>query len=315
MSYVIVYDRQVIKTTNGYTFAVLHGDNNVWEANNKRRCRDWNCWILNQPENKVYDYFKGWCGKTYQEHFQYGSKFLNDEELMRWVKNGIKNARTIEEIITLKPFASLHCYITIYNKNIDWGNPGYCKIVEDAFLKTTEAFEEWIKKAEEIEKNKSDKEAVYVTVGFSDRNPLRLGAKRTPCGKVVIKYKNQYISEISTTGWTADSDASKAMVFDNADKALDFIKNNRGRYIMKIISYDNFLKNQNVERNFVISLSTSARGKFGYYVKGTKGGVQHTYTRGYAKRFSESEAKRTLERLSKRNFYDVIFDVEKVANA
>ena len=47
MSYVIVYDRQVIKTPTGYSFVILHGDNNVWE-DNKKRARDWNCWILNK---------------------------------------------------------------------------------------------------------------------------------------------------------------------------------------------------------------------------------------------------------------------------
>lgn len=47
MSYMIVYDRQVLVTPQGYSFIVLHGDNNVYEPargrnGTERRVRNWN---------------------------------------------------------------------------------------------------------------------------------------------------------------------------------------------------------------------------------------------------------------------------------
>ena len=43
MSYTIEYNRQFIKSKNGYIPCWLHGDNNVTEGwgKNERRCRNW----------------------------------------------------------------------------------------------------------------------------------------------------------------------------------------------------------------------------------------------------------------------------------
>ena len=117
MSYTIVYDRVFIKTSTGYTLAVLHGDNNVWETDRKR-ARDWNCWILNSSVTDIQSHFKGWLGREFQEHFQTNGKWINDDKLMRWVNSGLKNARTIEEIYAIKPFERLRCCLRVYDTNI-----------------------------------------------------------------------------------------------------------------------------------------------------------------------------------------------------
>lgn len=78
MSYTIVYDRQVLVTPWGYSFIVLHGDNNVYESGfrgTEKRVRNWSCWALNMTPDEIREYFLGWCSDAFQEHFRaYGLK-------------------------------------------------------------------------------------------------------------------------------------------------------------------------------------------------------------------------------------------------
>lgn len=112
MSYEIVYERQFIKTSDGLIIPfVLIGSNNCYEPvcnGYKRRCRSWSTIFVHSNEliamrpadllQRAYSY----TGGPYQEHFKRFGKWVNDAGLIRFCKNGIKQAKAIEEINQLQ---------------------------------------------------------------------------------------------------------------------------------------------------------------------------------------------------------------------
>lgn len=162
MSYSIMYDRQFIKSSQGITPCVLAGDNNVWTGSGKyeRRARDWSV-IGNQlamSEKELLALAESWTGGQYQEHWMQNGKWVDDAGLMRWMKNGIKNAATIEEIISVNRFHSINCFLSVWTKEDH-------KIELDVYAKDNTEFDAWIEQANSrIAELKSQKNSVFPVV-------------------------------------------------------------------------------------------------------------------------------------------------------
>lgn len=279
MSYTIVYDRQVIKTPTGYSLVVLDGDNNVWE-NNRRRARDWNCWLLNKSETEFDAFFNGMTGGKYQEHFKYNGKWVDDAALLRWYKKGLRNARTIEEYA--EAVGCVHCKLLVYSEEQN------AKEELSQYIKTTDRFLEWIEEVEQ-RKQKGTTERFYVVISFNHGEPLRLPGEPTQFhGKVYLTYKSKYVYEIDERGWTYGDNCKKAMIFNSVQEAKKAAEQHRNRRFA-YHDAERFLKKIG-SQNYVIALIS--HGIKSYIRKKTARRYLTTYSPEFAKHFTMSEAKR-----------------------
>ena len=120
MSYSIEYNRQFIKTENGYTPCWLVGDNNVTEGfgRNERRVRNWSVFmnLLDVTEDELVEKAKE-LFNSYDQHWKRGSTWVSNKGLISWVKSGCKKAATVEDILSVNPYMSrIHCYLVYYDE-------------------------------------------------------------------------------------------------------------------------------------------------------------------------------------------------------
>lgn len=312
MSYTIVYDSQMIKTSTGYIFTVLHGDNNVWECNNRRRARNWSCWCFNQSEEDIVNYFKSWCGKKYQEHFQLNGKWVNDERLMRWVKNNLKKAKTIDEILEVSPYSIPECSITVYNNSLEYRDPNHRTEELDTHIRSSAAMDDWCKTVQKRKDDKLADEEIYINVSFGYGEPLKLKQTSTPKGNVMLKYKNSYVTEFESNSMSRSPNICEAKIFENYEQAKKVIKDSCWNLCdFRIISADTALVNASKVRDYVVSFGEGHRES--YYVKGTKSGFRHSGYVSSAKKMTKKEAEKTIERLKNRGFSNLAFKIKKVS--
>lgn len=122
MSYSIIYERQFIKIeidgNNGYIPLVLVGSNNCIEPSRygrSRRARDWTTICVNHSD--FYERYKipvvledeldGYIEKYIDDsddgyYFKYNNNFVRNDGFRRFWKNGIKQAKTIDEINSMR---------------------------------------------------------------------------------------------------------------------------------------------------------------------------------------------------------------------
>lgn len=108
MSYEIVYARQFLRTSDGKIIPLaLYGSNNCYEPRfngRERRERHWNSIFTGGNQNialtptELCAAAKSWTGGEYQQHFEYHGKWVDDAGLLRFAENGIKTAKTVEEL-------------------------------------------------------------------------------------------------------------------------------------------------------------------------------------------------------------------------
>lgn len=236
MSYEIVYDRQFIKTPSGYTSVILCGSNNCYEPTYKnrsswRRERNW-CILFdraNLPEAELLERVERSCGGKYQQHFKFRGKWVDDEGYRRFVKNGIKNAHTIEEYTRVNQFVT--CSISIWRDKRDYNDPLYNTVELNRTVYTTEEFGQWVKDAEErfseLDADKTESYVYYCKIHFPNNEPIFMPTSNTKeiQGEVCVKYKRRgYVTELKHNGITYTKDASKALFFKDAEQALDALK-------------------------------------------------------------------------------------------
>ena len=96
-----MYASQFIRTETGITPCILAGSNNVWEAGNKRRVRNWSCFrnLVDVSAERLMKEAESMIGSEYQEHWKANNKWVDDAGLMRWMKSKIKGAATVEDIM------------------------------------------------------------------------------------------------------------------------------------------------------------------------------------------------------------------------
>ena len=124
MSYEIVYNKQFLKINGKIIPLALCGSSNVYEPllnGRQRREREWNAIYVggsNKPiaatEAEIMKEIEAYCdGGEYQEHFMQNGKWVDDKGLIRFMQNGIKNAKTIEELKEDYFFRGIQGYFSV----------------------------------------------------------------------------------------------------------------------------------------------------------------------------------------------------------
>lgn len=214
MSYTIIYDRQVIKTPEGFTLSLLQGDNNVWD-DNRRRSRNWYSPLVNVPEEKIYSFFSGVSG----ELFKWNGRYVDGTNILRWVKNTMNNAMTIEDIVDSSR-RELLCYLESYD--------GHNYTSEDwAFIRSTDRYLEWLRSTEGKIKNPEPGIRYTRHIGFEGDKPLGITHRTSNAnGRTIVKCKDAYVKEYqyradATRGISMTRDIRQAKIFATREEAVE----------------------------------------------------------------------------------------------
>ena len=223
MSYDIIYGRQFIRTTRGIIPLVLGGSNNctMFYGGKEIRERHWfvpygDDWI-DCPEAALLEKAEKRLGgpeRSKEECLVIGSKWVNCGEFLRYLQNGVKNARPIEEIGNLRPGQHLSCLLAHY-KTID--APWERELQQD--IRTTSELELWIDRAKkrkaELLANGAAK-CICIWISLQGIRPLcidRAAKSSGISGAVLAKYKGHYVERV---------DGRRVQICDSIARALEF---------------------------------------------------------------------------------------------
>lgn len=191
MSYDIVYERQFIRLPDNRIIPlILVGSNNVTEPHwvgakcSERRARDWSIFFSAKgvawTEDELRALVQSCVPTTYGEHFKFRSKWVDDEGFVRFFENGIKNAKTIEELKELCRYPD-HVYLMGHlNVSTFTGEltPGGYKerrySTEIPFnAQSSDRLMEFVELAEKrIASKAENEEYVYADISFADEKPV-----------------------------------------------------------------------------------------------------------------------------------------------
>lgn len=123
MSYTIIYDKKFVKTEKGIIPIVLAGSNNCYMVNHRGqevRSREWGPFRFAQVPMSAEDIMaevNGMVPSTYNEHFVYNSKWVDDKGFVSFFESGIKNAMTLEEI--LDKYLAFNLNVKVFAKDLE----------------------------------------------------------------------------------------------------------------------------------------------------------------------------------------------------
>lgn len=225
MSYTIEYNRQFIRSETGITPVWLSGDNNVWEgpSQHMRRCRSWSCFgnLLGASESELMEFAKSLTGGQFQEHWKKNGKYLDDAALLRWMKQGIKTAATLEEILAAN---SMRC-VSVYLSNWD---EKYHNVRElNEYCSTTDELDAWIAKAKTRMYQVRAKEGCssYPVINFGREDIKHPTNSQKLPDRIILRSKGKYLGEDGTGRLnTFYQDIKKAKVFTQTEW-LELLKN------------------------------------------------------------------------------------------
>jgi len=175
MSYTIVYNRQFVKIDGKIIPLVLYGSNNCYEATWRgrgRREREWHPMYLGSntmialTEDEIMGCIHSYCDGEYQEHFMRNGKWVDDAGLIRFFKNGIKNAKTIEEMKSFYFFNGMRGYFSVWNGSCNEIN----KIENDVEISSSDDLRRFLESAKCRLENRANGEAIYICLKFYDEN-------------------------------------------------------------------------------------------------------------------------------------------------
>ena len=220
MSYDVVYERVFITTPLGYVPLLLSANSSCTTLCNGRRvmAKNWSvwgrgpCYTVQEFEQMI----ESICENGTYGHFKYKSRWLYNEGLRKFYRNGLRQSRTIEEITKIIPRATLKCCLYIYNSN---------KNKEEGmeYIRTTDALVEWIKYAEQRIKNKASDEDIYCVMGFNSYETLSLPSKSVTNNPVCLVGEHGYLVGIDGPWTMYSTDRNDALVFENGDAAADML--------------------------------------------------------------------------------------------
>ena len=301
MSYSIIYARQFVRTTRGIIPIVLIGENNVTRVNpltgRESRARDWDLYVyrrkavemLEAPEATILELvYEAWKDTDPDKDLgtKYQGKWLTPKTEIALFKNGIKRAKTLEEIREENPGQSVRCQIVTYDKELNR------EILMEKDCLTTEALESWIDAAKrKYEALQIQGISAYICMGFWGEKPLVNSRHPQTDKPVIAKSKGRYVC-----GFTGNSlsvhknDASKAHVFDSVDQARALLP--------KAFAPYSFVDAANAQKPKPYALKISKGSRAGYYVsKLTAHTLYYDFSAKAAKKFhSESEARRWFDK-------------------
>lgn len=284
MSYEIVYDRRFIRTPLGITPLILAGSSNCYEPlpnGRERRERNWSV-LFNLPaasEEELMNAVLSCCGGEFQEHFKWYGKYVNDAGFVAFIRNGIANALTLEELDEYARCGSLRCGLSIWDKN----NDGKNRRELEHSVQTTDELVHWITDAKERVADRSEREEIYYSMGFFGREPIHMPAKKTMSGPVVAKRGQSYVTNCAPGQVETHGDVSKAMVFASIDDAMS-------RLSPYFVRGTRFIKAENAKARvgwrFCIRIQGGSRDGM-FMEKLTRSRFHMSLNQAYARRFPD----------------------------
>ena len=295
MSYEIIYGRQFIRTTRGIIPLILSGSNNcsMFYQGREIRERDWgvaygDAW-LERPEAELLEDAETRLGadRKDEECLVIGRKWVTCGGFLQYIRNGIKNAMTIEDVCRLKSGQFLRCMVSYCNKAVDslWERELY------RLIRSTPELERWIDEAREKKTELIDagtNSYVSICISLQGIHPLgieRLDHARGLEGSVLAKRGNCYITYFGENSISQSADISTAMEFENIDAAKAMLPPSFGPY--RFVSSRN--KAIAAEKHYVLRITEGSYA--GYFIRRLYSrSLQFTGSAKDAKRFATEAA-------------------------
>lgn len=172
MSYEIVYAREFVKTKNGDIIPlVLIGSNNCYSMSfitgRERKERHWDILLVRENEcpaisaDKLMERVNSYIPSEYQEHFVRNGKWVNDDGYVRFFKNGIKKAKTLEEINTELITDTRLRGCVYYNDKNDGFTPLY-----ESLIHNSDELEYFLEKHSDIIAENNGLHKIFVNLEF-----------------------------------------------------------------------------------------------------------------------------------------------------
>ncbi|MFG6378283.1 MAG: hypothetical protein K1W19_08220 [Lachnospiraceae bacterium] len=170
MSYEIVYNKQFLKIDGNIIPLALCGSSNCYESlpnGRQRREREWNAIYIGGSnktiavtEAEIMERIKSYCdGGEYQEHFIQNGKWVDDKGLIRFFQNGIKNAKTIEELKENYFFRGMQGYFSVWK--------GMDNKIESVFnIYSSEDLRKFLNAAQDRLDKRADEEGIYICLHY-----------------------------------------------------------------------------------------------------------------------------------------------------
>lgn len=320
MSYTIEYNRQFIKTKNGYIPCVLFGDNNVYEGSgrNERRYRHWSIfqnWVDVSEEYMLEEVKKMFS--LYNENWKKGSNWVTNEGMLRWVKNGCRSAATLEEIIKYNGLifpvlATIHYY-----PNNDFN----AKEI-NRNIKTNQDLEEWIKEYKQFKLNNGCKDCFPIinfgieTIKSPTKNSVMSNNSLNSNGKE-IKDTDLYALKAPISKWgylcqitkpderiSFCTDITQSKVFTYGE-IKELIKLFGDMYLvgnMPLSSFKLVKANKVFMQYYLIKFVSGVYKNNFIGSKNKRGGYTITYSSKGAKKLTLKQAEKLVEELRVRGF-------------
>lgn len=214
MSYEIIYDRRFIKVAeNEYLPMVLQGSSNCTMLVGRREIleRSWWAFFGNaiMSEQEMLDKVIGKTG----EWFKYHSKWVADDEIVSWIKNGCKNAMTVEEYA--ESYYPLRVSV-VYTRETEKGWERKEKYSQ--CCRTTEELLNWIK--EYADKKDDNYTSIYTNYSFGTIKALEIRKPKVmkPGEQYVCKLGKQYLTQYTDTSISTSGNLDEALIFTSADE-------------------------------------------------------------------------------------------------
>lgn len=199
MSYSIVYAREFIKTGDGRILPlVLCGSNNCWTigiSGRESRERHWNLMYIKNNEipalfpKQLIDKVKAYIPSEYQQHFMRSGKWVDDAGLMRFFENGIKKAKTLEEINDELLIKSRLCGEIYYYKGYD------TVCIYSSIIKSTEQLDDFLSETDRLICENKNAHKLYVDISFDIEKPLereKVARKKKRKAETILCCNNEF---------------------------------------------------------------------------------------------------------------------------
>lgn len=225
MSYQIVYGKSFIKTPKDRIIPLtLNGANNCTEYINGREVleRNWSCFVPDFFLLLSEDEFLSACEGRYPidtkenyEAFKAGSKWVYKNDLLKWFKNGVKNAALLENYRTKWNYPiNLECMLGW------WKESKFCSDCK-SLIKSSAELDDWLDKAYEFKKKMEKENNISPQIIFDIRGvrePLHVQKKIE--GPVVCCVRpGSYLFKYDKSGMSFSPNINTAIVFDSLEDA------------------------------------------------------------------------------------------------
>jgi hypothetical protein len=235
MSYTIVYDKKFVKTAHGIIPIVLSGCSNLYRTNLKGKdvlCRSWgafrNSGLPASAEEIMAEVHKS-LPSTYNQHFKYSSRWVDDKGLVSFFESGIRNALTLEEMTRKYIVFGLSVDVLAHEVGTGKDYPP-SRHVFSKYCRTNDELDDALEHAIEAFAAQPEEARPYFEYSFGKDERLKpfvrthrtYGAKEEMGYLILLENGCYFIRRSSRRMWSV-ADAKNARVFRSQDEAVKYV--------------------------------------------------------------------------------------------